>query len=500
MQGKILRNTLDSEDKRFDVCLISRERFIERGIPRIEQIIISDRLPAIQIKKYQTSDFSYISTLSSKLFSSLAGSVLLAVNNEIVINKTPESLNYLLHISVPPLVLLIACPYMQTPISRQEILDYMSNNDILTINSSTFRNTQGEAEHVDRLVIPEKGTLTSNELAGSFANQQNYTQCPYAVDSFMFPQSQGYAILEKQWIESNKQRWEKNEQAWSEFLQSIGGAENLSYGWTRQSGKKWSISLSSETRQRNHLRLLVHEGVPNAYRSDVWFHLSGGKELKDRSPNTFSQLYQSQLDERVKELIETDISRTFPTHPLFAKVKSVAVKESSSSTEVQQEEAPFVSSLRRILLAISVVCDDIPYCQGMNLLAGFLLVVIMEEETVFWTLAAILQFTFPPHYFDETLSGARIDAELFSQFAKEDFPELVTRLESFDEHILSISLSWFMNMFINTLPMSTVVRVWDVILIEGDKALMRIALALLALNNDYLLSIEDDSDMATMFR
>lgn len=206
------------------------------------------------------------------------------------------------------------------------------------------------------------------------------------------------------------------------------------------------------------------------------------------------------MDERVKELIETDISRTFPTHPLFAKVKSVAVKESSSSTEVQQEEAPFVSSLRRILLAISVVCDDIPYCQGMNLLAGFLLVVIMEEETVFWTLAAILQFTFPPHYFDETLSGARIDAELFSQFAKEDFPELVTRLESFDEHILSISLSWFMNMFINTLPMSTVVRVWDVILIEGDKALMRIALALLALNNDYLLSIEDDSDMATMFR
>ena len=77
----------------------------------------------------------------------------------------------------------------------------MSNNDILTINSSTFRNTQGEAEHVDRLVIPEKGTLTSNELAGSFANQQNYTQCPYAVDSFMFPQSQGYAILEKQWID-----------------------------------------------------------------------------------------------------------------------------------------------------------------------------------------------------------------------------------------------------------------------------------------------------------
>ena len=31
--------------------------------------------------------------------------------------------------------------------------------------------------------------------------------------------------------------------------------------------------------------------------------------------------------------------------------------------------------------------------------------------------------------------------ELFSEFAREEFPELVSRLESFDEHILSISLS-----------------------------------------------------------
>lgn len=90
--------------------------------------------------------------------------------------------------------------------------------------------------------------------------------------------------------------------------------------------------------------------------------------------------------------------------------------------------------------------------------------------------------------------------ELFSEFAREEFPELVSRLESFDEHILSISLSWFMHWFIHTLPMMTVVRVWDVIFIEGDKALMRLALALVAINQENLMSVEDDSDLAVMFR
>ena len=74
-----------------------------------------------------------------------------------------------------------------------------------------------------------------------------------------------------------------------------------------------------------------------------------------------------------------------------------------------KEEPPLVSSLRRVLLAISVIRDDIQYCQGMNRLAGWLLIVMMDEEKAFWTLAALLQYSFPESYFDATLSGVRID-------------------------------------------------------------------------------------------
>ena len=81
----------------------------------------------------------------------------------------------------------------------------------------------------------------------------------------------------------------------------------------------------------------------------------------------------------------------------------------SQNTTQIEEKAPFTESLRRILLAISVVREDIQYCQGMNLLGGLLLIVIMEEEKAFWTLAAILQYVFPVGYFDTTLSGAQVD-------------------------------------------------------------------------------------------
>lgn len=57
-----------------------------------------------------------------------------------------------------------------------------------------------------------------------------------------------------------------------------------------------------------------------------------------------------------------------------------------------------------------------------------------------------------------------------------------------------------MNMFISVLPIPTVVRVWDVVLLEGDKVLLKIAVGLIALNEKQLLSIEDDGDLAYAFK
>ena len=51
---------------------------------------------------------------------------------------------------------------------------------------------------------------------------------------------------------------------------------------------------------------------------------------------------------------------------------------------------------------------------------------------------------------------------MFEEMARECFPRFVERIEQVDSKILSISVGWFINLFINALPTVTVARVWDV--------------------------------------
>lgn len=54
--------------------------------------------------------------------------------------------------------------------------------------------------------------------------------------------------------------------------------------------------------------VLLEQKVPNALRPSVWFHLSGGYELQQRSKNSYEQFWRSQNDPAVCALIERVLS------------------------------------------------------------------------------------------------------------------------------------------------------------------------------------------------
>ena len=57
---------------------------------------------------------------------------------------------------------------------------------------------------------------------------------------------------------------------------------------------------------------------------------------------------------------------------------------------------------------------------------------------------------------------------------------------------LSIATTkWFMCLYVNTLPAETLLRVWDVLLVDGPEVLLRVGAALLKLNEPLLLTITD---------
>ena len=110
-------------------------------------------------------------------------------------NKTKESVHFLLQKVTSPAILLISCPYQHSPISPIEINEYMARNGYVINNfSSTYLSSLETCSVADQ-------TQSVASHTEHFDHQQNYTEQPYAVDTFMFPQSQGYSILEKQYVE-----------------------------------------------------------------------------------------------------------------------------------------------------------------------------------------------------------------------------------------------------------------------------------------------------------
>ena len=99
-------------------------------------------------------------------------------------------------------------------------------------------------------------------------------------------------------------------------------------------------------------------------------------------------------------------------------------------------------------------------------------------------------------YFSADLLGLRIDQEVFSALLKLKLPKvyehLVNRLEIPLEPFL---LNWNLHLFICTLPLDLTLRVWDLLLSEGNKVLFRVGLTILHLASDIILATENSAQL-----
>lgn len=215
--------------------------------------------------------------------------------------------------------------------------------------------------------------------------------------------------------------------------------------------------------------------------------MSGAAEMKETATKSYKELSEMPVDPAIQRMISLDIPRTFANNRLFAITK-------------EGKEPPYVIMLRSILYATANIRSDIKYCQGLNYIAGLLLLVQNDEEKAFWTLIAIMEHLFPKDYFNEQLTGARIDQKVMEMLVDKQIPELQKKLAAGGLQLVVFTLPWFICLFINTLPFITVMRVWDVIMFEGDKALIRIALALLSIGEKDLLACNEFSEFSNTFK
>ncbi|KAF8718675.1 hypothetical protein HU200_024975 [Digitaria exilis] len=252
---------------------------------------------------------------------------------------------------------------------------------------------------------------------------------------------------------------------------------------------------------REELESLVCGGVPMALRGEIWQAFVGvgarkitgyynkllegtlesdEKDLVDPVVNQQTSAPRKLVQpEKWKGQIEKDLPRTFPGHP--------ALDEDGRN------------ALRRLLTAYARHNPSVGYCQAMNFFAGLFLL-FMPEENAFWALVGVIDDYFDGYYTEEMIES-QVDQLVLEEVVRERFPKLAKHMDFLGVQVGWVTGPWFLSIFINMLPWESVLRVWDVILFEGNRTMLfRTTLALLDLYGPALVTTKDAGDAITLLQ
>ena len=82
-------------------------------------------------------------------------------------------------------------------------------------------------------------------------------------------------------------------------------------------------------------------------------------------------------------------------------------------------------------------------------------------------------------------------------FFTQTLPQLVEHMADLS-FFSSVSLSWFLTLFVSVLPIESAVNVVDCFFYDGVKAILQLGLAVLGGNMEALISCHDDAEAVTI--
>ena len=121
-----------------------------------------------------------------------------------------------------------------------------------------------------------------------------------------------------------------------------------------------------------------------------------------------------------------------------------------------------------ILVSFAHSNREIGYCQGLNYIAGLILIVTKNEEQTFWLLKELVE-TIAIGYHSKTMSGLITDIEVLTELIKARAPDINNKTIELGLSWPVIATKWFICLFADVLPVETVLRVFDCLFAEGYK-------------------------------
>lgn len=228
------------------------------------------------------------------------------------------------------------------------------------------------------------------------------------------------------------------------------------------------------------LNRLVVAGIPMHLRHPIWMELSSTHSIMQ--PDAYMHYLNLRENEDPREIdaILKDVPRTL-----------------TSKYDYYAEKG--YDRLRKVLVAFVSKYPGLGYTQGLNMIAGYLLLAIPDESDAFWVLCRMVDEYFPRNYFskDSAMSAPISDNVVLRQYVRELLPKLsdkMNELEVDPEH--TVPLSWFLTAFASVLSETVLLRIWDVWLCLPNQRtfLFNIALTLLTQHAKGLIECESQGE------
>lgn len=160
------------------------------------------------------------------------------------------------------------------------------------------------------------------------------------------------------------------------------------------------------------LKRYIRKGIPKSYRPDVWMKITGAEDAKRKNPNLYHSLLNiDHFNKEINDSISIDLPRTFPDNIHFDSKKD---------------------RLFNILCAYAHHNRDVGYCQGLNYIAGLLLIVTDDEEKSFWLLKHIVE-NIVPQYHSHNMANLLRDLAVFRELVIRRVPAVNRHVENLGE-------------------------------------------------------------------
>jgi len=230
---------------------------------------------------------------------------------------------------------------------------------------------------------------------------------------------------------------------------------------------KWTDILKKNNKK---IRSRCEKGIPARVRGQAWKLLTKATtdQLNLRKLTDYKELLIEDTEHVTQ--ISKDINRTFP--------RNILLMQKGGQ-----------DSLFNVLKAMAIFKSELGYCQGMGFVTALLLM-YMEEEDAFWVLVQLCRSYEMEELWKPGFPGLAKSFFILEKLLEIYAPKLLEHLQQQQLSTSVYATQWFLTIFLYNLDFAVALRIWDVFLYEGFPFVYAVAVALLKIHEEKLMTAE----------